>query len=106
MLGLSVGLTKAEMSMMGDAEHCETFDAKDRLVLRYSETVTRENRVDDALYAELAVNFTQEELVDLALTAAFSSFVNRIHATFRTDLDESTIAQVGDAVTCALPPRR
>jgi alkylhydroperoxidase family enzyme len=106
MLGLSVGLTKSEMSMMGDAENCPTFDAKDRIVLKYAETVTRENRVDDALYAEMAKLFTQDELVDLALTTAFSSFVNRVHATFRTDLDESTIAQVGDAVACALPQRR
>jgi alkylhydroperoxidase family enzyme len=105
MLGLSVGLTKEEMSMMNDAANCKTFDEKDRLVLKYSETVTRENRVDDALYAELAARFTQDELVDLALTTAFSSFVNRIHATFRTDLDESTFQQVGDAAACALPQR-
>ncbi len=105
MLGLSVGLTKVEMSMMNDAANCASFDATDRLVLRYSEILTRENRVDDALYAELAAKFSNDELVDLALTIGFSALVNRMHATFRTDLDESTFNQVGDAIACALPVR-
>jgi len=105
MLGLSVGLTKSEMGMMGDAANCATFDDVDRLVLRYAETLTRENRVDDALYAELKARFSNDELVDLALTVSFSAFINRMHATFRTDLDRATFEQVGDAQACALPPR-
>lgn len=106
MLGLSVGLTKAEMGMMNDAANCASFDSTDRLVLRYSEILTRDNRVDDALYAELAARFSNDELVDLALTISFAAFVNRMHATFRTDLDGSTFEQVGDAAACALPVRQ
>ena len=105
MLGLSVGLTKPEMAQMDDASNCASFDATDRLVLRYAEVLTRENRVDDTLYAELAARFTTEELVDLALTVSLAAFVNRMHATFRTDLDGPTLHAVGDAVACALPPR-
>lgn len=105
MLGLSVGLSKSEMAKMDDAAHCATFDATDRLVLRYAEVLTRENRVDDALYAELAACFTTEQLVDLALTVSLAAFVNRMHATFRTDLDAATQNAVGDAAACALPPR-
>ena len=92
--------------MMDVPDQCASFDATDRLVLRYSETLTRDNRVDDALYAEFAKRFTPDEQVDLCLTVGLSAMVNRMHATFRTDLDESTFAQVGDAVTCALPMRR
>ena len=105
MLGLSVGLTKEEMSLMGEPDKCDTFDVTDRLVLRYSETLTRENRINDALYAEFARRFTSDEQVDLCLTVGLSAMVNRMHATFRTDLDDATFAQVGDAVTCALPMR-
>jgi len=105
MLGLSVGLTKEEMAMMDVPDQCPSFDATDRLVLRYSETLTRENKVNDALYAELAQRFSPDEQVDLCLTIGLSAMVNRMHATFRTDLDESTFAQVGDAATCALPRR-
>lgn len=106
MLGLSVGLTKEEMSLLGEPEACATFDDTDRLVLRYTETLARTNRVDDALYQALAARFPQEEIVELCLTIGFSSLVNRMHATFRTDLDESTASQVGDAMTCLLPARR
>ncbi|MSQ69310.1 MAG: hypothetical protein EXR83_14170 [Gammaproteobacteria bacterium] len=87
---------------MDDAENCPSFDETDRLVLRYSEILTRENRVDDALYAALAARFSQDELVDLALTISFSALVNRMHATFKTDLDDATRDAVGDAAACSL----
>ncbi|MGE3391522.1 MAG: hypothetical protein AB7O21_16055 [Gammaproteobacteria bacterium] len=94
------------MAMMNDAENCATFDATDRLVIRYAEILTRENRVDDTLYAALAQRFAREEIVDLALTVSFAAFINRMHATFRTDLDRGTFEQVGDAAACALPMPR
>jgi alkylhydroperoxidase family enzyme len=106
MLGLSVGLTQEEMMAMGDPESCASFDEKDRVVLRYAEVLTRDNQVDDALYAELAAQFRQEEIVDLALTVGFAALVNRVHATFRTDLDDATREQVGDAEFCLMPLRR
>ena len=53
MLGRSVGLTDAEMAAMADWETTPLFDATDRLVLRYAEVLTQENRVDDALYLSL-----------------------------------------------------
>ena len=90
------------MGMMGDAENCASFDETDRLVLRYSAILTRENRVDDALYTALAARFSQDELVDLALTISFSALVNRMHATFQTELDEPTRNAVGDAAACSL----
>ena len=47
---------------MADWETTPLFDATDRLVLRYAEVLTRENRVDDGLYAELEARFPREEL--------------------------------------------
>ena len=105
MLGLSVGLTNDEMASMGAPETCPTFDATDRLVLRYSEALTRTNVVDDALYAEMAARFPQDELVELCVTVGLSALVNRVHATFRTDVDETTLAQVAGMSACPLPVR-
>jgi alkylhydroperoxidase family enzyme len=102
MLGRSVGLTDEEMAAMADPDRCASFDATDRLVLRYSEVLTRENQVSDALYAELATRFPREELLELCMTVALSALVNRVHATFRTDVDEATRAQVGDAAFCPI----
>jgi alkylhydroperoxidase family enzyme len=102
MLGRSIGLTNEEMGAMAEAAESPFFDATDRLVIHYSEVLTRENRVSDALYAELAARFSREELVELCFAVGLAALVNRVHATFRTDLDESTHAEVGTAPFCPI----
>lgn len=102
MLGLSVGLSEQEIAAMGAPDQCDSFDAVDKLVLRYSEAVTKDNRVDDALYAELEAQFDRTELMELAATVGLAAMVNRMHATFRTDLDQDTQALVGDAQACSI----
>jgi alkylhydroperoxidase family enzyme len=90
------------MAAMAEADTCASFDGTDRLVLRYAEQLTRENRVDDALYAELAACFPQQELLELCFTIGLAALVNRVHATFRTDVDESTQAAVADGPMCPI----
>jgi len=105
MLGLSVGLTNEEMASMAAPDACASFDETDRLVLRYSQSLTRDNLVDDQLYSELAARFSQDELVELCVTVGLSAMVNRVHATFRTDVDDSTEAAVKGLSACMLPQR-
>ena len=102
MLGQSVGLTHEEMASMAEPETCASFDETDRLVLRYADILTRENRCDDALYAELEKRFPKVELLELSFTVGLSNLVNRVHATFQTDVDVSTLAQVADGPVCPI----
>jgi alkylhydroperoxidase family enzyme len=102
MLGRSVGLSNEEMGWMAEAEASPLFDATDRLVLRYSDLLTRENRVPDDLYAEMAACFSKDELVELCFTVGLSNLVNRVHATFQTDLDGSTKTEAGDVAFCPI----
>lgn len=102
MLGRSVGLTDEEMAAMADWDTTPLFDDTDKLVLRYAEVLTRENRVSNALYAELAARFSPEEIMELCVTVGLSGLVNRVHSTFLTDLDDSTRAQVGDGAFCPI----
>jgi len=102
MLGRSVGLSNEEIAAMADSATSPLFDETDRLVLRYAEVLTRENRVSDELYAELAARFPREELVELCFAVGLSSLVNRVHATFRTDLEPDTSAKVGDTAFCPI----
>lgn len=90
------------MAAMANPDTCATFDDKDKLVLRYSEKLTRDNKVDDALYRELATAFPREELVELAMTVGMSAMVNRVHATFATDVDADTLAAVADGPACPI----
>ncbi len=102
MLGRSVGLSDDEMAGMADPESVPTFDAVDRLVLRYSETLTRSLKVSDSLFAELEAAFPREQLLELCFTVSLSALVNRVHATFQTDLDPETEALVGAAPSCPI----
>lgn len=90
------------MAAMADPDSCPTFDDKDKLVLRYSEILTRENKVSEALYAELAKAFPRAELVELAMTIGMSAMVNRVHATFDTSVDQETLDAVADGPVCPI----
>lgn len=102
MLGRSVGLKDEEMAAMAAPETCASLGATDRLVLRFAEELTRRNRVGDDLYAELEAVFSRDELLELAVTVGFAAMVNRVHATFQTDVDESTRESVADAPACPI----
>jgi len=73
--------------------------------VRYAQKSTRLEPIDDATYAALAAHFTPAQIIDICLTVGLSNMVNRFHATFLTDLDEQTIAEVeaGDRVAGACP---
>lgn len=96
MLGQSVGLSADQMAAMDDPQS-SLFDETESLVLRYSQVLTRDNKVDDALYAELEKRFSKNELFELCMTIGLSGLVNRIHATFKTDLDAETAERVQEA---------
>ena len=58
MLGRSVGPSNQEIAAIADAVDSPLFDETDRLVLHYAGVLSRENRVDDELYARLAARFS------------------------------------------------
>ena len=103
MLGRSVGLTNEELADLGEWESSSLFDETDKLVLRFADVLSRENSVDDALYGALVACFTQSELLKLSFTVSMAGMVNRVHATFLTDVDDSTVDAVSDTVFCPLP---
>lgn len=90
MLGRSVGLAENELLSMGEPENCDTFTEADRCVISYSEILTRDNRVSDDMYAVLSKYFDQAQIVELSMTVGLSAMVNRVHATFKTDVDQDT----------------
>ena len=90
------------MAAMAEPETCASLDATDRLVLRYAEELTRHNRVDDARYTELETCFSRDELLELSMTVGLAAMVNRVHATFRTDVDGETRDAVADAPACPI----
>ena len=90
MLGRSVGLTENELRSMGDTKMCDSFSDADLCVIGYSEQLTMNNVVSDEMYARLDKYFSQEQIVELSMTVGLSAMVNRVHATFKTDVDTDT----------------
>jgi len=109
-----VGLTEDQMRHLGDdVLPAGVYDDAEAAVVRYARKATRLEAIDDATYAALARHFSTEQIMDICLTVGLSNMVNRFHATFLTDLDEETIAELeaGDelAGSCPIPrplPRR
>ncbi len=63
-------------------------------IVRYARKATRLESIDDTTYGELERHFTRQQIIDLCLVVGLSNMVNRFHETFRTDVDESTLAEV------------
>jgi alkylhydroperoxidase family enzyme len=76
-------------------------------IINYARKSTRLEPIDDATYGALAEHFNTQQIIDICMTVGLSNLVNRFHATFRTDVDAETLAEVaaGDqaAGTCPLP---
>ncbi len=101
MLGASVGLGDEELAWLNGWHEAPHFDETDRLVLRYADALTRDVTVSDELWADLAGRFSQRQIFELCFAVGLAALVNRVHATFHTDVDEATEARV-DAME--LPP--
>ncbi len=83
------------------------YDAAESAIIVYARKSTRLEPIDDVTYGALERHFTTEQIIDICMTVGMSNMVNRFHATFRTDVDADTLAEVaaGDqaAGTCPLP---
>ncbi len=69
----------------------------ERVVITYARRSTRLESIDDALFGELADHFDERQLIELCFTVGLSNLVNRFHATFHTDVDEATLAELGES---------
>jgi alkylhydroperoxidase family enzyme len=107
-LGRSLGLTEEQLHHLNDDPLPDSvYDAKQTAIVRYAQKSTRLEPIDDATYGALAEHFSVPQIMDICLTVGLSNMVNRFHATFLTDVDQATIAEVeaGDAIAgvCAIP---
>ncbi len=79
-------------------------------IIAYARKSTRLEPIDADTYGALARHFTNAQIIDLCLTVGLSNMINRFHATFLTDVDASTLAEVeagNPAGACPIPlPRR
>ncbi len=69
-IALACGYTQAQIDSLDKWQQAGLFPDKDRALLAYvDQVVGRNGDVDDAVFAELAKNFTPQEIVELTITA-------------------------------------
>ena len=73
---LAAGMTQASIDRLR-ADDIAAFKGLENLVLRYTDAITRDLRVPDALYAELDKAFDAKTLVELTATIAGYNMVSR-----------------------------
>jgi alkylhydroperoxidase family enzyme len=104
MLGRSVGITDEQLAHLGDDRPpAGLFTPAEDVIVRYARQSTLHIQIDDALYAELSEHFSREQIMDLCLIVGLSNVVNRFHATFKTDVDQSTLDTILAPGTCPIP---
>jgi alkylhydroperoxidase family enzyme len=84
---LKAGVTEAQLDAMRAGRMPDGLEDADRAVLEYTEAMTREIRVDDALFARIRRHFDDQETVELTATIAGYNLVSRFLEAMRIDHD-------------------
>lgn len=74
---LNEGASAAQIAALRDWQPSPLFDAAERAVLAYTDSMTREVQVPDALFNAVQAHFDAQELVELTATIAGYNLVSR-----------------------------
>ena len=106
MLGRSVGLSDDQMTHLLDDPLPEgLFSSEEAAIVRYAQASTAMHPITDELYAALSRHFDTMRIMELWATVSLSNQVNRFHATFLTDVDDTTMAALGPRPPLPIPPQ-
>lgn len=105
MLGRSVGLSDEQMShLLDDPLPDGLFSPAEVAIVRYAQASTLMRPITDDLYAALSRHFDTKRIMELWATVSLSNQVNRFHATFLTDVDDTIVAALGPCCPLPVPP--
>ena len=71
------GVSDAQLAALADWQTSDAFTSKQRAVLEYADTMTREVQVPDAVFDALRNYFTDRQIVELTVTVGFYHLVAR-----------------------------
>ena len=87
-LARECGVTPEQMEAMGEWSSSTAFDARDRAVLAYTDEVSQQVRVQDAVFQEVARYLDEDSIVELTLCVGFWGMVARLLEALQVDLDQ------------------
>ena len=86
-LGVSAGLTRKQIDEMGKWQESSLFDEQERIVLRYTDEITRDNSVSDQTFSKLREFFSEHDIVELTLVIGYFIMLCRILVALRLELE-------------------
>ncbi|MDP9264178.1 MAG: hypothetical protein M3O85_07675 [Acidobacteriota bacterium] len=74
-----LGWSQEQLDHLAEFESRSDFDEKEKISLRLAECMTRNSRVDEALWADLRRHFDEGEVVELAAAIGLFNYFNRFN---------------------------
>ena len=100
-MGRATGITSEQISNLNDYRINFNFSQTERLVLEYTDGITRTPvEVSDALFARLREQFNEAELVELTSALAWENYRARFDHAFGIEGENFT-----EGAVCAMPVR-
>jgi alkylhydroperoxidase family enzyme len=99
-------LTDEKMSHLGDDPLPDRlFSPEEAAIVRYAQASTLMRPITHRIYADLSRHFDTKRIMELWGTVSLSNQVNRFHATFLTDVDDTIVDALGSSCPLRIPPR-
>jgi alkylhydroperoxidase family enzyme len=86
-LALADGLTLAECDGLADWRDTQFFGARERAALAYADTMTRDIKVPDAVFAEVKRHFDDRQIVELTVLIGTYNMNARVLEALELDLE-------------------
>jgi alkylhydroperoxidase family enzyme len=87
-IGQAAGITDAQIAALdGGKTDAACFDARERLVLRFTDEVVRDVRASDDTFAQITQEFSPREIVELILAIGYYMMIARLLETTGVDLE-------------------
>jgi alkylhydroperoxidase family enzyme len=86
-LALADGLTLAECDALADWRNSQHFSARERAALAYADTMTRDIKVPDAVFAEVRRHFDDRRIVELTVLIGTYNMNARVLEALELDLE-------------------
>lgn len=76
-IALSEGVSQAQLDGLADWPSCALFDGRERAVLAYTDAMTRQVQVPDAVFSAVSALYAPPQLVEITATVAAYNMVSR-----------------------------
>lgn len=98
MLGRSIGITDDQLRHLVDDDPPEgLYSDRDAVLIRYARTLAARNHIDDDLYRDLAMHFSDQEMIEICFLVGVQTLVTFFNKTFLADIDERFLRANDDA---------